>query len=603
MGGVITRLRGLGIMIIAVCLNPISVLAQDDWQFVDETADRLPDITTLADKMDVGDVDGDGDLDIIVGCSEVPWPFTPGYEQIFINDGRGYFSQENSPRLPLINDETRVVLLLDSDNDLDLDLLVGSANGDTNYLAINDGGGYFTMDLERIPVTTTALGGADFGDIDNDGDLDLYASYSYYPDLLLINDGTSYFMSVPQQIPEILDGSSSVRMADFDGDLDLDLLLVAYPSGPILLLNDGTGYFQDETEGRIYEDFALWGNVNDIDNDGDIDILLMPERNCSVFINDGLGFFTDESEERFPDLGEGSPADVITFADVDNDTDFDLILAHSPYAGQYLLLNDGAGYFQDDSDRRMPPYRLSTRDAMLADYDGDGDADYFRVGHADYGNHIYINTLESTDSIPPTFMNAQVLDETLLEAGPYPLRVAVNEGVSLIRNQVDASIRYSVDSIDYVSTPMIFVGGFIFRGEIPAFDSGVTVYYYYLVEDDRSNEATFPPGAPEEVLSFTYSPIPTNVDSETITSPIGIKCYPNPFNSAAAVTYTLSEAVHINLSVCNLLGQKVATLFDGMLQRGEHTVIWNGSAFPSGIYIVRLDTPTASEKVKMVLLK
>ncbi len=83
--------------------------------------------------------------------------------------------------------------------------------------------------------------------------------------------------------------------------------------------------------------------------------------------------------------------------------------------------------------------------------------------------------------------------------------------------------------------------------------------------------------------------------------------YPNPFNAATILTYNISIPGHargvVKLSIYNILGQHVAILFEGMQEAGEHTITWDATAFPSGVYFARLETEEHSESIKMVLLK
>lgn len=79
--------------------------------------------------------------------------------------------------------------------------------------------------------------------------------------------------------------------------------------------------------------------------------------------------------------------------------------------------------------------------------------------------------------------------------------------------------------------------------------------------------------------------------------------YPNPFNPSTTFKFSLEEAGQVDLSVFNVLGQKVSTVIAGKLDAGQHEVTWEGEQFSSGVYFYRLTTPTNTETKKMMLLK
>ncbi len=79
--------------------------------------------------------------------------------------------------------------------------------------------------------------------------------------------------------------------------------------------------------------------------------------------------------------------------------------------------------------------------------------------------------------------------------------------------------------------------------------------------------------------------------------------YPNPFNPTTTIRYSLPQATDVRIEIYNIIGQRVATLFDGNKQAGYHTVTWLADDYPSGVYFARLETRTRSESIKMVLLK
>ena len=80
--------------------------------------------------------------------------------------------------------------------------------------------------------------------------------------------------------------------------------------------------------------------------------------------------------------------------------------------------------------------------------------------------------------------------------------------------------------------------------------------------------------------------------------------YPNPFNPSTTISYGVSEATHMNVSVYNIQGQQVGILYDGFIEPGYYQKTWNASELSSGIYIVRMSTDTGfTSNQKVVLVK
>jgi len=105
--------------------------------------------------------------------------------------------------------------------------------------------------------------------------------------------------------------------------------------------------------------------------------------------------------------------------------------------------------------------------------------------------------------------------------------------------------------------------------------------------------------------------IPVAVKGDPTTLPTGYTLYqnfPNPFNPATEIRFDLPAPARVRLTVYNLLGAEVATLVQGNLPGGHHTVIWDGkdhsgNAVASGIYFYRLKAADYAAQKKMILIK
>lgn len=341
-----------------------------------------------------GDYDGDGYDDLLLDGP-----------RLFRNDGgRGFEEVTAAAGLSGLKGSTGG-LWGDYDKDGDLDMFLFSRRG--SRLLANDGRGGFQDVTEPAlpPLGAEQAEAAAWGDMNNDGYLDLYLASYERPlpirgvcgrDRLLRNRGDGRFEDVTERAGAVSDEplcGRGVVWADMDGDGWQDILVSNYRLDPNLWWrNRGDGTFADsaaETGFRGHNVNGLFGHsigsvVGDLDGDGHLDVfvsnLAHPEFRgfsdvsmllLSAGAPDGaLADRFDSSGIRFEETSS-DPA----LADVDDDGDLDLFVT-SIYPGRnsHLYLNDGHGRFTDVS------WVSGTRvengwGAAFADFDRDGDMD------------------------------------------------------------------------------------------------------------------------------------------------------------------------------------------------------------------------------------
>ena len=79
--------------------------------------------------------------------------------------------------------------------------------------------------------------------------------------------------------------------------------------------------------------------------------------------------------------------------------------------------------------------------------------------------------------------------------------------------------------------------------------------------------------------------------------------YPNPFNPTIIINYNLSINTNVTITIHKITGQKIQTLINEFIVSGNHTINWNAKNYPSGIYLIRIQTNNNQQTLKVSLLK
>ena len=245
-------------------------------------------MSILGPMLGSGDANGDGLDDLFIGGGHGQ----SGALNLQRRDGN-FVKASAQPWSAHAAMEDMGSLFFDSDGDGDNDLLVLSGSNEHDVLGefflqrlyTNDGKGAFTYAPEALPPMATSAQRACAGDIDRDGDLDVFiggrqtpAHYPYAPRSYLLRNDDGRFTDITAMSGNVLMGPGMVtdcEFADMDGDKDLDLVLVGEWM-PVSVFRNTQGVFFNATEELGFTGSNGWWSslaVADLDGDGDNDLV------------------------------------------------------------------------------------------------------------------------------------------------------------------------------------------------------------------------------------------------------------------------------------------------------------------------------------------
>ncbi|HUR28075.1 MAG TPA: VCBS repeat-containing protein [Planctomycetota bacterium] len=554
-------------------------------QFTRNTTNVPTAAVGYTENVDFGDVDNDGDWDAILGDGG---DFGNQQNRIWINQGGmqggalGTFVDQTPTRLPAFLDDSRDVEFADIDNDGDLDLYVSNtssvANQSNHWLA-NMGGaqggttGFYSdqsasrwlnlglnngSTLRSSIASSQVLGGGsgfidwscdcDFGDIDNDGDLDL--AHSTYggvfggdvPTRIFLNDGLGRFeefnpsgfqlagSNIANGNPglwaagtqssnttnstgancDIATRALDLDLGDIDGDLDLDILHgerggtsgTALPrmfqnrlqenGGVLIAFRDVTGSAfpagYSTGEGHYEQE------MGDLDNDGDLDIYglnwLVGGGGLvdSTLENTGNGTYINSVAMS----GSGNDDNEADFFDFEMDGDLDVFIAAFGNNNRLYRNNwtGGAFSYTNISAGNVPTGNPTSLDADCCDVDEDGDTDAISASDGNGAEWYLQNQNTGNDTFAPVVRNLEQAPNRVSGPAPTIIRAMVYDNAPYYITWYNPTvIEYSVNGGAFTSLAMRSSAGQMFRAVLPGSLVG-TIDYRVKSSDKYGNQGT-----------------------------------------------------------------------------------------------------------------
>lgn len=294
-------------------------------------------LSRQAHGIDVGDLDGDDDLDLFITCHYYTKDNVPYHlpSKVYLNDGKGVFS-ENAQNFGDSLLSGNVVNLLDIDGDGDLDAMVQYYQ-EPDRIYLNDGKANFQLSNLSLPEYST------FGDLDKDGDVDILAIIPKIGYEVWLGNGDGTFTG-SWTLMDSTATPSPISLGDLDRDGDLDAVVTKYFGNERLptqiWYNGGAGKFE-RSKVELPDVFRGTVTLDDLDNDGSIDAVATNHgRKVQIWINDGAGNLIDTGIR----LGEESDRNEgAALGDIDNDGDLDMFVAEGRGGKNAIWFNDLAG--------------------------------------------------------------------------------------------------------------------------------------------------------------------------------------------------------------------------------------------------------------------
>lgn len=338
--------------------------------------DRLgaADVPDMASGVVAADLDGDGFNDLAWAAGDTVIRFATGAANF------------SAPLIVPVATAFQDLAAGDLDGDGDLDLV---ALGLTELQVIRNLGGRSFAPVQVVDIGLLGKLVA-LGDVDGDRDLDAVVGSGTFSSAncqLLRNDGAGQFL--PPTSVTFSSAPADLSLADIDGDSDLDLVATLSSSDFFAFRrNDGTGVFQTAVGFNLLTrggDDPRRFAMGDIDRDGDLDAVVVHRvTNNVIVIRNANGLFSSASFQNLPIAGTVA-ADQVELADIDLDGDLDLVVADTGAnvaSGTHrvvTLRNDGTGVFGSPSNHDLA---FQGRSLVVADLDGDLDPEIVSGDHS-----------------------------------------------------------------------------------------------------------------------------------------------------------------------------------------------------------------------------
>lgn len=535
----------------------------------------------LGNGLSLADFDNDGWDDITL-------PSANGIPLRFYKNYQGYFFQEMLID-PAITYQTRSVNWVDFDNDGDKDLFITSdTNG--NRLFENTDNGLIDITLNAgFSISNLLTFGASWGDINNDGCLDVYLSnrveVGTITNLIYMNNCDGTFSDVTNDIGLENDPAPSfcAGFFDFNNDGWQDIYVANDKYAPnYLYKNNGDGTFTDVSvsSGTDIIADAMSVTIHDYNSDGFFDIYVTdtpaefstPGNGSVLLRNNGDETFTDVSSLTGTQLNSFSWG--ANFFDAENDGDLDLYVSCSfdgsfeNYASSGFFINNGnSSYSMSNSSGFDTDFKRSYANG-ISDLNHDGKVD--------------IVVMNNDNEIPFLWNNQTNTNNNYLKINLL--------GTISNKDGVGSMIEISVDGQKQYRYTLCGEGYLTQNSNINHFGIGANSIIDYVkvkwlsgIEDIQYNVVA------NQLLNIVEG---STLSIEDVNNTLQTKVFPNPFFDELYV----ESIKQINSGqIYSITGLKLMTFINF-----ETKTKLNLKGLPSGIYFLKLDLPNTSQIIKVI---